>query len=82
MDKMDMNLIIGISGMFFILFAFVLDEFYKKWSQNTIKYNATNILGSGLLIYYALTLYSWPFIILNVVWFVTAIVKLMKIIVK
>lgn len=79
---MEINLIIGLVGMVFILLAFILDEFYKKWSQNTIKYNLINILGSGLLIYYAATLDSWPFILLNSVWFVVATVKLVKIVNK
>ncbi len=77
---MTFDLIIGIVGMFFIVSAFVLDEFHLKWNQNTTKYNLTNILGSSLLIYYAFTLNSWPFIILNAVWLVTAIIKLFKII--
>ncbi len=76
---MEINFIIGFIGMVFILLAFILDEFYKEWSQNTIKYNLINILGSGVLVYYAITLNSWPFILLNSVWFVGATVKLIKI---
>lgn len=68
--------------MVFILIAFILDEFYRKWGQNTIKYNLINIIGSGLLIYYAVTLDSWPFILLNSVWFVGATIKLIKIVRK
>jgi hypothetical protein len=59
-----------------ILVAFVLDEFYKKWGINTVKYNLVNLLGSGLLIYYAYTLTSYPFLILNAVWFLVAGYKL------
>ena len=73
------EIIIGIVGMIFILLAFVLDEFYKKWNQNTVQYNLFNILGAGLLIYYAYTLASIPFMILNGVWFITAFIKLGKI---
>jgi hypothetical protein len=74
------NLIIGIFGMLLILIAFILDEFVDKFNQNTVQYNLTNILGSGLLTYYAFTLNSIPFIILNVVWFLAAGYKLFKII--
>lgn len=73
------ELIVGIVGMIFILVAFVLDEFYKKFDQNTIVYNALNIIGSGLLIVYALILKGWPFLILNSVWLVVAIIKLVKV---
>ncbi len=73
------NNIIGLLGMIFILAAFVLDEFYKKWNQNTIQYNLLNILGSGLLMYYAYTLMSIPFLILNGVWLIAAGIKLWKI---
>ena len=71
--------IIGFLGMSSILMAFVLDEFYKKWNQNTTHYNLLNLLGSGLLIYYAYTLSSIPFMILNGAWFITAGIKLWKI---
>ena len=76
---MDLNLIIGIIGMFFILVAFIFDEFNKRWNQETIRYNLTNLIGSGMLIYYSYTLSSIPFIILNVVWFMVAGYKLIKI---
>jgi hypothetical protein len=74
------NLIIGITGMSFILLGFILDEFFKKWNQDTVQYNVLNIIGSLLLIYYAYTLNSWPFLILNVVWFIVAGYKLIRII--
>jgi hypothetical protein len=76
------NLIIGITGMFFILLGFILDEFFKKWNQDTVQYNVLNIIGSLLLIYYAYTLNSWPFLILNVVWFIVAGYKLVRILKK
>ena len=76
------NLIIGIVGMCFILIAFILDEFIKKFNQDTIQYNSLNIIGAALLTYYAFSLNSVPFIILNVVWFVVAAFKLTRIIRK
>jgi len=77
-----MTLIIGITGMTFILVAFILDEFVKKFSQETVQYNVANIVGSGFLCYYAFILRGWPFLILNVVWFLVASVKLIKILRK
>lgn len=74
-----MGLIIGIIGMLFILVAFVLDEFYQKFNQNTFQYNLFNICGSGMLMYYAYTLKGWPFLTLNLVWFIAAGIKLIRI---
>ena len=79
---MDPNFIIGIIGMAFILIAFVLDEFVQKWNQNTLQYNILNIMGSFLLAYYAYTLPSIPFIILNAVWLAAAVVKLVRVLEK
>ena len=79
---LDMTLIIGIVGMTFILVAFILDEFAKKFNQDTIQYNLFNIFGSGLLSYYAFVLKGWPFLILNIVWLVVAAIKLIKILQK
>ncbi|MBI4152790.1 hypothetical protein HY495_03705 [Candidatus Woesearchaeota archaeon] len=77
-----MSLYFGIVGMLFILAAFILDEFFKTWRQNSIKYNLLNIIGSGLLAYYAFTISSWPFIILNVAWFIAAGYKLVVLLKK
>jgi hypothetical protein len=76
------NLILGIVGMAFILVAFILDEFVKKFNQNTIQYNVFNIIGSGLLAYYAFISGVWPFLILNLIWFLTASYKLIRILSK
>jgi len=73
------ELIIGIIGMVFILISFVLDEFWKKFNQDTILYNIMNIIGSGMLIYYAWSLEGWPFFILNSVWLIAAGIKLVRI---
>ena len=76
------NLYLGILGMILILVAFILDEFYKKFNQDTINYNLINVVGSGLLTYYAYTISSIPFLILNLVWLTVAVIKLAKIIKK
>ncbi len=74
--------IIGIIGMICILTAFILDEFVKNFNQETIQYNVLNIVGALLLTYYAISLNSWPFIILNLVWFLSAGLKLVHILRK
>ena len=75
-----MTLAAGIAGMIFILIAFILDEFVPAFNQNTWRYNAMNILGSGLLAYYAFTIQDgWPFLILNLIWMIVAMIKLTEI---
>lgn len=76
----DINLIVGIIGMLCILVAFVLEEFNKKFNQETYFYNITNIVGAGLLIYYGITIRGWPFVILNTIWVAAASIKLGKVI--
>ena len=71
----ELSFIIGVVGMLFILLAFVLDEFVKTFNQNTLIYNSINIVGSGLLVYYAFSIRSWPFMVLNIVWLIAALVK-------
>ncbi len=73
------ELIIGIAGMGCILIAFILDEFYCWFNQETIQYNVLNMVGSALLLYYAFSLRGWPFVVLNAVWFLVATVKLVRV---
>jgi hypothetical protein len=60
--------IIGISGAAIILIAFVMNQLHK-WKDTDLIYDASNALGSLLLIVYSYYLNSVPFIILNTVWF-------------
>lgn len=75
---MEISLIIGTIGMFLILIAFILNLF-KKIMQDSISYNLMNIIGAGMLTYYALALNSVPFIILQATWGLFALFKLIKI---
>ena len=79
---MNLNLILGSVGMLCILAAFAANEFYKKCNQDTLQYNILNGIGGGLLLIYALNLRSWPFVVLNAVWVLAAVVKLVKILNK
>jgi len=79
---MDYTLILGLIGTAFILVAFILDEFYKVFNQNTVRYNLFNIIGSLLLVYYSLVFRAWPFVVLNGVWLIVAMIKLIKILKK
>jgi len=81
-DFLLVSFILGIIGMFLILLGFILDEFLISWRPNTFRYNLINIFGSGLLIVYAISIKGLPFIILNSVWFVGALVKIFALCLK
>jgi len=67
--------IIGVIGMIFLLTAFALNLF-KKVTQDSLIYNLFNIIGAGLLAYYAYALNSVPFLILEAIWILFAVYKL------
>jgi len=67
--------IVGAIGMIFLLTAFALNLF-KKVTQDSLIYNIFNIIGAGLLAYYAYVLNSIPFLILQVIWISFAVYKL------
>ena len=77
----DYTLVIGIIGSIFILIGFIIDEF-TKIRNNTLSYNLINLTGASILSYYAFIVWSWPFLILNVIWTIVAIVKIVQIIRK
>ena len=68
--------IIGIIGMLFLLSAFALNLF-KRVTQDSLIYNIFNIIGAGFLAYYAYALNSIPFLILEAIWILFAVYKLM-----
>jgi len=66
------TLIIGFLGAFLILIAFILNQI-KKWDQGTFKYDLTNCIGSLLLVIYGIVGKTWPFVVLNGVWFLVSL---------
>ncbi len=75
----DINLAIGALGMFLILLGFAMEEFARRSRHESLAYNAINIAGAFFLVVYAWSLRSWPFLVLNGVWVVVAIVKILQI---
>jgi len=75
------NLYIGIAGMFLLLLAFSLN-LAKRLTQDAVAYIVLNILGAGLSVYYAIALDAVPFIILESVWGLFALYKLMLVLKK
>jgi hypothetical protein len=69
---MDFALLICLAGMAIVLTAFILNVLHKlKASDHS--YLILNIVGSLLLIWYAALLQSLPFLILNVIWVLSAL---------
>lgn len=71
------ELIIGIAGLVCVLIAFFWDEFYEV--SNTYSYNLLNLVGAGLLMHYSISLKSMPFIILQAVWGLVALAKILDV---
>lgn len=67
-----MELIIGVLGATIILLAFFMNQTHK-WRSNYLIYDISNVIGSALLITYAIMIKSWPFLILNLVWLIISI---------
>jgi hypothetical protein len=60
----DVPLLLGIIGMLFVLFGFIMIQTHR-WSPDDMAYDVINVIGSGLLMYYAFVGHAWPFFILN-----------------
>lgn len=66
-----MTLVIGTAGAAFLLAAFALEKF-GILKNDSFPYDVLNLVGAGLLTWYAFLLNSWPFIILEGIWALVA----------
>jgi len=64
---MNLITIIGSLGALLILIAFIMNQLHK-WKEDYLIYDLVNLIGSLLLVIYAIILTSYPFLILNLVW--------------
>jgi len=64
---MDTPTIIGSIGSAIILILFILNQLNKLKNDN-FYYDLFNLVGSLMLMYYAIALNSLPFVILDLVW--------------
>ena len=64
---MDITLIIGISGAVIVLVFFLLNQIHKI-SSDSLLYDGANFVGGLLLVVYAVSVSSLPFIVLNTIW--------------
>jgi len=72
---MDVNTGVGIVGLLLILVAFALNLSHKLTVKSRI-YNWMNVLGSACLAYYSWFLGSIPFFVLQIVWGLLSLTKL------
>lgn len=77
----DFNTIVGIAGMLMLLIAFAMN-LGRKLSEDSLGYIILNIAGPGLLAYHATVVSSIPFLILEAVWGLFAIYKLVMVLSK
>ena len=63
----DPFLTLGIIGMVCILYAFLRVQTHA-WTQDLMRYDVVNFLGSAFLLIYALEGRAWPFVVLNGIW--------------
>lgn len=74
---MDLITLIGVCGAAAILLAFTMNQL-GKWSSESRIYDGVNALGGFLLITYSFLIESWPFLVLNIVWFAVAARDLLR----
>ncbi len=74
---MDITQVIGTIGAATVLLGFMMLH-YKKWDVESTAYLLSNIIGSMILIIYAVILKSYPFILLNTIWVIVALTGLIS----
>lgn len=74
---MDTLTLAGIIGTGIILITFILNQ-SGKWSAKSRSYDTANAIGSLILVGYAVMLDSFPFMVLNGVWFVVSFRDVVK----
>ncbi|UCE25216.1 MAG: hypothetical protein JSU74_03985 [Candidatus Zixiibacteriota bacterium] len=75
------SMVIGSLGVGLLLLAFALN-LIKRLSQTSGLYLAMNVIGALLAAWYAYDGRVLPFVILEMVWAVTALVRLINVIKK
>jgi hypothetical protein len=69
---MDIETLVGVFGASLILVAFTLNQ-VGVWSKDSFSYDVVNACGSLALILYSYMLSSYPFLVLNGVWFLVSV---------
>ena len=74
---MDIVETTGFVGALTILVFFFLNQTHRI-DRNSKLYDAGNVIGSSLLVLYALFIGSTPFVVLNVVWILVSLRDIVK----
>jgi hypothetical protein len=74
---MDFLTLFGVIGTMLILFAFFMNQ-SGRWKASSRRYDIVNMIGSLILVIFALETNSLPFLILNSVWFAIAFRDVVK----
>lgn len=77
MVETDLTTIVGVFGASIILIVFVLNQI-NKLKNDSFLYDFLNLIGSILLMIYAILLTSYPFLILNLVWALVSLKDVVK----
>lgn len=73
----NLPLMLGAIGATLILGLFILNDFGKLRHTN-LKYDVGNFIGAALLLVYAWSLESTPFIVINAIWAVVSLRDIWK----
>jgi hypothetical protein len=68
---MEYITILGLIGASSILLSFGMNQ-AGKWSRDDFVYDAVNAFGALILTIYSYLISSYPFMVLNIVWFLIA----------
>jgi hypothetical protein len=73
----NIALIIGTLGAALLLVAFALEQFGVITDKSYL-YDGANVVGSGLLGWYAFVGHAYPFIVLETVWALVALYYIIR----
>jgi hypothetical protein len=74
---MSSETIIGAVGSFLVLLGFIMLQL-KIWTSHSTPFLTVNLVGSILLVAYAILLNTLPFLLLNIVWALVALIGLLR----
>lgn len=77
MPPIDFFLVIGFIGALLILIGFILNELHRLTADSRA-YDVLNLVGSLLLLIYAIAGQVWPFVLLNSIWALVALRDVVK----
>lgn len=74
---MEIEVLLGWVGAFALLISYLLNAF-SIWKNTQLIYKLMNLLGAVCLIVNAISLEAYPFILINAMWIVVAVVSIIR----